>query len=190
MQVVVLLEEQEPFPVERGWVDPPGSGLLGGCGAHDQETVVEQVDRKIVTGTGFSLDRMLQGRLFAHADGQMLADIPKPGNACHEPNSGGRPQQNDRFREPLLALTGSTGRYDHRVGNHDDSQHGALFRSMSHERRKRLMDNIAEATGSVPVPVVRRQVAHFYAADLDYRIGVATRMGLSAAYLPMAAAAG
>jgi catalase len=46
------------------------------------------------------------------------------------------------------------------------------------------MDNIAEAMQGVPVEIVKRQVAHFYRADPAYGLGVATRMGLSAADLP------
>jgi catalase len=42
----------------------------------------------------------------------------------------------------------------------------------------------------VPTEIVKRQVAHFYRADPDYGIGVATRMGLSANDLPTAEAAG
>lgn len=81
------------------------------------------------------------------------------------------------------------GRYDHRVGKDDHAKPGALFRLMSQEQQERLMDNIAEAMAGIPTPIIRRQVAHFYAADPDYGIGVATRMGLSVTDLPMAAAA-
>ena len=41
----------------------------------------------------------------------------------------------------------------------------------------------------VPTEIVKRQVAHFYRADPDYGIGIATRMGLSANDLPAAQAA-
>jgi catalase len=50
------------------------------------------------------------------------------------------------------------------------------------------MDNIAEAMQGVPVEIVKRQIVHFYKADPDYGIGVATRLGLSAADLPSASA--
>ncbi|WP_027133691.1 catalase [Geminicoccus roseus] len=171
----------------------------------------------IVPGIGFSPDRMLQGRIFAyadahryrvgthyeslpvnqprcpvrhyHADGQMLSSIPERGDAYYEPNSFGGAKEDDRFGEPALPLAGSAARYDHRVGNDDFSQPGTLFRLMSDEQRERLMDNIAEAMDGVPTSIVRRQVAHFYAADPDYGIGVATRMGLSATDLPLASAA-
>jgi catalase len=119
----------------------------------------------------------------------MLSDIPTRGDAYYEPNSFGGPAQNDRFREPPLAIEGCFGRYDHRAGNDEYSQPGALFRLMDHAQRERLMDNIAEAMSGVPMPIVRRQVAHFHPAHPDYGIGVATRMGLSAADLPARIAA-
>ena len=63
--------------------------------------------------------------------------------------------------------------------------------SASSVRRHRgaLWDNIAEAMQGVPVEIVKRQIVHFYRADPDYGIGVATRLGLSAADLPSASAA-
>jgi catalase len=60
---------------------------------------------------------------------------------------------------------------------------------MPPDSQQRLMDNIAEAMQGVPMEIVKRQVAHFYKADPDYGIGVATRMGLSAADVPAAAQA-
>ena len=93
------------------------------------------------------------------------------------------------MREPPLKISGDADRYNHRVGNDDYTQPGNLFRLMTAEQRNRLMDNIAEAMQGVPVDIVKRQVGHFYKADPDYGIGVATRMGLSAADLPKAMAA-
>jgi catalase len=41
----------------------------------------------------------------------------------------------------------------------------------------------------VPADIRKRQVAHFYCADPNYGIGVATRIGLSASDLPAVRAA-
>jgi len=41
----------------------------------------------------------------------------------------------------------------------------------------------------VPKDIVIRQVEHFYKADPDYGIGVATRMGLTPADIPSVQAA-
>ena len=60
---------------------------------------------------------------------------------------------------------------------------------MSADQKEQLFHNIKAAMDGVPVEIVKRQVAHFYRADPDYGIGVATRMGLSATDLPHAVAA-
>ncbi|QCK84780.1 catalase [Phreatobacter aquaticus] len=173
----------------------------------------------IVPGIGFSPDKMLQARIFAYADahrhriGTHYEALPvnQPKNPAHhyhkdgamrffrndtgnpdayyEPNSVNGPAEAPDFREPPLAISGDADRYNHRIGNDDYSQAGALFRLMTLEQRGRLMDNIAEAMQGVPVEIIKRQVVHFYRADPDYGIGVATRMGLSAADLPQAIAA-
>lgn len=160
----------------------------------------------IVPGIGFSPDKVLQGRIFAyadahryrvgthyeqlpvnrprcpvahyHADGSMRFDAPKRTDAYYEPNSFGGPAQQDRFAEPPLALSGPVGRYDHRAGNDDYSQAGALFRLMSPDERRRLFGNIAAAMTGVPETIQRRQIAHFAKADPAYGAGVAAALGL------------
>ena len=172
-----------------------------------------------VPGIGFSPDKMLQARIFSYADAHryrlgthyeaLPVNQPKcpvhhyhkdgamrffrndTGNpdAYYEPNSMGGPAQDPSYREPPLRISGDADRYDHRVGNDDYAQPGNLFRLMTPEQRERLMDNVRDAMQGVPMDIVRRQVAHFYKADPDYGIGVATRMGLAAVDLPWAQAA-
>ena len=143
----------------------------------------------IVTGIGFSLDKVLQARIFSyadahrhrlgthyealpvnaprcpvhhyHKDGAMRFFRNDTGNqdAYYEPNSFGGPSEAPQYREPPLRISGDVDRYDHRNGNDDYTQAGDLFRLMSVEQRSRLMDNIAEAMQGVPVAIVRRQVA-------------------------------
>jgi catalase len=93
------------------------------------------------------------------------------------------------LKEPPLRLSGNADRYNHRDGNDDYRQAGDLFRLMSRAEKERLFDNIKAAMEGVPMEIVKRQVAHFYRADPDYGIGVATRMGLSASDVPAAQAA-
>ncbi len=171
----------------------------------------------IVPGVGHSPDKMLQGRIFAygdahryrvgvnaeqlsvnkprcpvhhyHADGTMRAEGHANPNAYYEPNSFGGPAQDARFREPPLALSGAADRYNHRDGNDDYRQPGDLFRLMSPDQKEQLFHNIVAAMDGVPMDIVKRQVVHFYKADPDYGIGVATRMGLSASDLPATQAA-
>ncbi|WP_181703627.1 catalase [Chthonobacter albigriseus] len=170
----------------------------------------------IVPGIGFSPDKMLQARIFAyadahryrigthyealpvnqpkcpvhhyHKDGSMrfFPNNPNP-NAYYEPNSFSGPRQAPEYREPPLRISGDADRYDHRAGNDDYSQPGALFRLMTEAERERLMDNIAAAMGGVPAEIIERQVAHFAKCDPRYGEGVARRMGVAVPPMPVAA---
>lgn len=82
--------------------------------------------------------------------------------------------------EPPLRIDGDAARYDHRAGNDDYSQPGALFRLMNTEQQARLMDNIAAAMTRVPEFIQQRQIAHFAKVDPAYGTGVAKRLGLKA----------
>ncbi len=117
-----------------------------------------------------------------HKDGQMnIYGGIATGNpdAYYEPNSFDGPVEDPRAKEPPLRISGDADRYDHRAGNDDYSQPGALFRLMSAEEQARLMDNIAEAMEGVPTEIVKRQARLFYRCDPDYGAGVAKRMGLT-----------
>jgi catalase len=171
----------------------------------------------IVPGIGHSPDKMLQARIFSyadahryrvgvnadqlpvnrprcpvhtyHADGAMrLAGNANP-DAYYEPNSFAGPAQDDRLREPPLKISGDADRYNHRDGNDDYRQPGALFRLMTPEQKDQLFHNIKAAMDGVPLDIVKRQLVHFYRADPDYGIGVAARLGLSVSDLPSAVAA-
>ncbi|WP_181707694.1 catalase [Chthonobacter rhizosphaerae] len=170
----------------------------------------------VVPGIGFSPDKMLQARIFSyadahryrigthyealpvnqpkcpvhhyHKDGSMrfFPNNPNP-NAYYEPNSFSGPRQAPEYREPPLRISGDADRYDHRAGNDDYSQPGALFRLMTEDQRERLMDNIAAAMQGVPAEIVERQVAHFAKCDPRYGEGVARRMGVGIPPMPVAA---
>ncbi|THD79311.1 MAG: catalase [Phenylobacterium sp.] len=161
----------------------------------------------VAPGIGYSPDKMLQFRLFSyadahrhrvgtnadalpinrprapvhnyHRDGAMRFDRNGAGSVNYEPNSFGGPVQDAAYREPPLRITGDADRYDHRAGNDDYGQAGALFRLMSDDQRRQLMDNIAAAMAGVPEQIQRRQVAHFAKADPAYGAGVARRVGLA-----------
>ena len=164
----------------------------------------------VVPGISFSPDKMLQGRLFAYADahryrlGGNYAQIPvnKPqgcpvhnyqrdgamrvdgnggGRPNYEPNSFGGPAQTGGASEPPLRISGDAAHYDHRVGNDDYAQAGALFRLIGAEAQARLMDNIAGSLGKAPLFIQQRQLKHFLAADPAYGEGVAKRLGLTVA---------
>jgi catalase len=160
----------------------------------------------VVPGIGHSPDKMLQFRVFAYADaarhrlggnheylpvnrprvpvnnyyrdGAMRFDDNGGGSINYEPNSFAGPVQDPSVKEPPLALAGAADRYDHRDGNDDYGQAGALFRLMSADQRQQLFNNIAAAMQGVPEPIVRRQLGHFAKADPAYAAGVAKALEL------------
>ena len=162
----------------------------------------------VVPGVGYSPDKMLQFRLFSyadahrhrvgtnaealpvnrpkaavnsyHRDGAMRFDGNGGGSVNYEPNSFGGPKEDPAYREPPLKISGDADRYDHRAGNDDYGQAGALFRLMNDDQKRQLFDNLAAAMAGVPDTILRRQIAHFAKADPAYGAGVAERVGLSA----------
>ncbi|MCM5555713.1 catalase [Pleomorphomonas sp. NRK KF1] len=155
----------------------------------------------IVPGVGFSPDKMLQARIFSYADAHRyrlgthyealpvnapkcpvhhyhkdgaMNFMPNKANvdAYYEPNSFGGPREAPEYREPPLRISGDADRYDHRAGNDDYSQAGALFRLFDEGQRQRLFQNIAAAMAGVPLEIVERQLGHFEKADPAYAAGV------------------
>jgi len=162
----------------------------------------------VVPGISFSPDKMLQFRIFAYADahryrlgsanytslpvnrprvpvhnyqrdGTMRFDENGDGAVNYEPNSAGGPIEDPAYDEPPLHVSGDADRYNHRVGNDDYSQPGALFRLMSKDQQRQLFDNIAAAMGGVPEAIQLRQIGHFAKADPAYGRGVAERLVLT-----------
>ena len=105
-----------------------------------------------------------------HKDGSMNFVGQRTGNvdAYYEPNSFSGAVQDPSVKEPPLRLQGAADRYDHRQGNDDYSQPGALFRLLGAEQQQRLGRNIAAAMAGVPVFIVDRQLGHFDKADPNY----------------------
>ncbi len=160
----------------------------------------------IVPGISFSPDKMLQARIMSyadahryrigvnyaalpankaqcpvhtyHRDGKLRFDGNYGGAVNYEPNSMGGPDEDSRYNEPPLKVSGDADRYDHRAGNDDYTQPGNLFRLMSAEQKRQLFSNIAEAMAGVPERIKARQLAHFYQADPAYGGGVAALLDL------------
>jgi len=160
----------------------------------------------VVPGIGHSPDKMLQFRALSYADaaryrlgvnhdalpvnrprgpvhtyyrdGAMRFDDNGGGSVNYEPSSAGGPMQVPSAKEPPLALEGPADRYDHRDGNDDYSQAGALFRRMTGDQRQQLFANIAASMKGVPLAIVFRQLAHFGRADPAYAAGVASALKL------------
>ncbi len=163
----------------------------------------------IVPGIGFSPDKMLQARIMSYADahryriGVNYAALPVNKPVCpvhtyhrdgqarfdgnfggalnYEPNSFGGPVEDPRYLEPPLKISGDADRYNHRDGNDDYSQAGALFRLMNDDQKEQLFSNIAAAMDGVPERIRMRQLAHFYNADPAYAAGVADKLNLDMA---------
>ena len=163
----------------------------------------------VVRGIGFSPDKVLQARIFAyadahryrlgthyealpvnaprcpvhhyHKDGSMrfFANDTGDSNAYYEPNSIDGPAEDARFLEPPMVIEGDVHRYDHRAGNDDYSQPGALFQLFDEAQRQRLFSNIAEAMQGVPEDIVYRQLGHFQKAHPEYALGVAKALGVN-----------
>ena len=159
----------------------------------------------VIPGVGHSPDKMLQFRIFSyadahryrlginhdalpvnrpqspartyHRDGLMRFDENGGGSVNYEPNSFGGPAEDPSHREPPLKISGDADRHNHREGNDDYGQPGALFRLMDAGQRKRLCENIARAMAGVPDEIVDRQLGHFEKADPEYRTGVEKALG-------------
>ena len=159
-----------------------------------------------VRGIGFSPDKMLQARVFSYADahryrlGTHYEALPVNAPRCpvrtyhkdgamrffqngsvnpdayYEPNSFGGVMQDSTFVEPPLRISGDAARYDHRQGNDDFSQPGALFRLFDSGQKQRLFSNIAAAMKGVPMEIIERQLSLFDRVDAAYGEGVRTAL--------------
>ena len=111
-------------------------------------------------------------------------------DAYYEPNSFNGPAEAPQFDEPSLKIFGNGDRFAQKGGEgqqvDDYTQPGNLFRLMSADQQRQLMDNIAEAMQGVPMDIVKRQIVHFHKADPSYGLGVAKRMGVPAVGLAKA----
>lgn len=163
--------------------------------------------RNVVSGMGFSPDRMLQARLISYPDAhryrlgvnydQLPVNAPKcpfatyhrdgtmaftdNGGASpnYEPNSFGGPTQNKKFLERATTYDDATvARYDHRELDGDYyTQPGNLFRLMTPDAQQRLIGNIAASLGNVEKRIQDLQIEHFTKCDPKYGEGVARAIG-------------
>lgn len=159
-----------------------------------------------VPGIGFSPDKMLQGRLFAygdahryrlginadsipvnqpktpvcnyHRDGHMRVDGNGGASVNYEPNSFNGPLDDNRLKEPPLAIEGDAMIYNNRVDTDYYSQPGDLFRLMPEDEKIRTISNISEALAGVPEFIRLRTAARFYLADSRCGLGVANKLSL------------
>ena len=103
------------------------------------------------------------------------------GNAPnYEPNSHeDTPKQNCAYAEPPLPLGNvNVNRYDHREGNDDYTQAGALYRLMTPDEQERLIENIVGSLSQARQEIQSRQLCHFFRADVNYGRQVAEGLGI------------
>lgn len=160
----------------------------------------------IVSGIGFSPDKMLQGRLFSygdaqryrlgvnhhlipvnasrcpfhsyHRDGQMRVDGNHGATLGYEPNSYNEWQEQPEFKEPPLSLDGAADHWNHREDTDYYSQTGNLFRLMSKAQQQVLFENTARAMGDAPEEIKIRHIGNCMKADKAYGQGVADALGI------------
>jgi catalase len=70
-------------------------------------------------------------------------------------------------------LEGTAGRYDTRALDDHFTQAGNLFRLLSEEGKRNLIENIAGSLAQADAAIQDRQIAHFLKADPAYGQGVA-----------------
>ncbi|MBR8832566.1 MAG: catalase [Stigonema ocellatum SAG 48.90 = DSM 106950] len=163
----------------------------------------------VVPGVSFSPDKVLQARLMSYPDAQRYRlggnyqQLPVNQPKCpvmhhqrdgfmalgnnggsvpnYEPNSAeGTPKQNPAYAEPPFPLGDvAVDRYDHREGNDDYTQAGNLYRLLTPDQQKRLVQNIIGSLSQARQDIQMRQLCHFFRADVSYGRSVAEGLGIS-----------
>src|SRR5882724_7649913 len=160
----------------------------------------------VVSGIGFSPDKMLQGRLFSygdaqryrlgvnhhhipvnapkcpfhsyHRDGAMRTDSNLGGTPTYFPNSRGEWTDQPQLNEPPLEIEGAAAHWDHRVDDDHYQQPGNLFRKMTAAQQQALFDNTARQVGGAAKHIQERHIANCTKADPAYGAGVAKALGI------------
>jgi len=162
----------------------------------------------VVPGIGFSPDRFLQGRLFAygdaqryrlgvnynqipvnrakcevndsHRDGFMRTDGNYGATVGYTPNGYGEWAAQPEVIEPPLDLSGAMYAFDPKDDPTDDNfrQGGELYRLMTEDKKKLLIENTAADIASVTENIKYRHAVHCYLGDPDYGERITRAMGL------------
>lgn len=152
----------------------------------------------VVPGIGFSPDKFLQGRLFAygdaqryrlginhnqipvnrakcevndyHRDGAMRVDGNYGAAPAYTPNSADVWSPQPEVTEPPLDLEGAMYRFDPKDDPTDDNFRagGNLYRLMTEDKRKLLIENTARNIAPVTHNVKYRHAVHCFLADGEY----------------------
>jgi catalase len=148
---------------------------------------------------------MLQARLFAYHDAQLYRvgtnhqhlPVNRPRCPFHNQQrdgamaiaNGGAASNYDPVRSggPVAGgfghgdagwqLEGAAGRYDTRATDDHFTQAGNLFRLLSEEGKRNLVENIAGSLSQADAAIQDRQIGYFLKADPAYGQGVAQAIG-------------
>jgi catalase len=113
-------------------------------------------------------------------DGSMRFDGNYGSAPNYEPNSMGYPKDDAKYTErpyTTSATLEKIGRYNHRDGNDDYKQVGALWNLFDDGEKDRTAKAIADSLGQTPLHIQKRQLGHFKLADHDYAHRVAMLLG-------------
>ena len=174
----------------------------------------------LVPGIGPSPDKMLQARLMSYADthlhrlGVNHHQIPVNKPRCpvmhymrdgqgataetygsmpnYFPNTlEGTPKESPEHRDPAWDLGQITvDRFDSRQDHDDFTQAGNLYRLFDDGQKDRLTTRIAGVLGDAREEVQMRQLCHFFRADPDYGMRIASKLGVDvSAMMPEGAGA-
>jgi catalase len=173
----------------------------------------------VVPGISFSPDKVLQARIMSYPDAQRYRlganyqQLPVNQPKCpvmhyqrdgamalgnnggntpnYDPNSHpDAPKQNCAYAEPAMDLGHvKVVRYDHHQGNDEYTQAGDLYRLLKPDAQQRLVDNIVGSMSGVRQEIQMRQLCHFFRADPQYGMQVATGLGIKLDPAMMAAVA-
>jgi len=112
-------------------------------------------------------------------DGHMRFDDNGEPGPNYEPNSFGGPTEDHSYNDPPLKISGDADRYEQKRGVDDDYiQPGNLYRLMSPEQQKDLIDNIVGSLKKAPKEIQKKMIVHFHKADPAYGNGIAKALGL------------
>jgi catalase len=162
-----------------------------------------------VPGIAASLDKMLQGRLFAYQDahryrlgpnyhllpvnrpkavitmnyqrdGNMRFDSNGAGAPNYYPNSFGGPEPDIQTAEPSYEISGKVARQSYAHLNNDFVQPGDLYRKvMTDQDRTNLIGNIVSHLCNAKKEIQNRQVKIFSKADMEYGQRVAEGLNIN-----------
>lgn len=118
-------------------------------------------------------------------DGQMRFDDNGGSNPNYFPNSFDDIKADESYKEPAQKLdSAAVDWYDRNAEGENDhyTQPGDLFRLLSTEEKKSMINNIIGSMNGIAGPkrleIINRQLCHFFRADISLGLGIAQGLGV------------